>query len=264
MRTWRPEEKEALRNAFQAYLPMAIKAAHRKNYRNRKEGYWQNTLCVRFGRQWKPGDRWLIIDRECVLGFANSNEKNLFYKSTEAFKKVMDDLQGKDPKKWGEPKGKSLGDELDMLALNQAGELCVIELKYGASNSGIYWGPLQVGLYHCAFAEAIGRISKNIETLVRQKIKLGLLPENAQTLIDRNGLAKVQRVLAITEPKPSRSSYEKLIIVERKMAIAESNTTTPSTLQVVGIHRGSNNGDLIISNCPNFDPASRGVQGGEA
>jgi len=43
----------------------------------------------------------------------------------------------------------------------------------------IYWGPLQVSLYKNAFEKSLQYISKDIKDMVKQKIRLGLLPSEA-------------------------------------------------------------------------------------
>lgn len=218
MKSWRLDEFAALRNAFHAYLPKAIGAADSKYYRNGKEGYWQNRLCVRFGRLWKPGDEWLIVDRECVLGFASDQEKICFYQNAAGeYRLIRDRLQQEDKDQWGKPKGEAFGDELDLMALSPSGSLVVIELKHGTNCSGIYWGPLQVGFYHRAFVTALKDVADDIRRMARQKITLGLLPSEAATLVDRSTAARVDPVLAVAVPSERSGCWSKLAVVMERL-----------------------------------------------
>ena len=150
---------EHLKTALHKYLSAVLSIANPRYYSNRKEGYWQNRLCVRFGLDCLPDDDWMIFDRECVLGFDNVPEKKkMLDPIMSRYEKIRNRLQSKNPKRWGQPSTakskilqKSFGDELDILALNKRGDLLAVELKYGSNASGIYWGPLQVCVYRDAF-----------------------------------------------------------------------------------------------------------------
>lgn len=234
MKEWLADDAPAMRSAFLAYLPKAISAAGKQYYGNKKEGYWQNQLCVRFGRNWQPGDPWLIIDRECVLGFDSTKEKDAFYdKARRGYQKIRDTLQKVPNSKWGKPTGKAFGDELDMLALDTAGRLVVIELKHGANGSGIYWGPLQSGFYHEAFSTALAKVEGDIKKLVQQKIGLGLLPSKARTLLSGSALAMGEPVLAIAKPNENSACWDRMGQVLQRAA---SEQLLPPSMTIARIH----------------------------
>jgi hypothetical protein len=219
MRPWRQSEAVSLRGAFRRYLDNAVQMADDRYYGNHKEGYWQNKLCHRFGKLWELGDDWLIIDRECVIGFDDDDEKKEFYeKSMSAFLNVKHRLQGEEggAKIWGQLKDKTLGDELDLLAINKQGRLTIIELKHGTNSSGIYWGPLQVGLYQHEFSATIEAIVEDIKRLVRQKIHLGLLPSQAEGLLGNN-LNQIESVLAVADCRVKSKCWNKMALVMEEM-----------------------------------------------
>ena len=51
------------------YLNSAHKFIPPNNFSNEEEGYWQNKICVDFGRYWEHDDEWLIVDREVIPEF---------------------------------------------------------------------------------------------------------------------------------------------------------------------------------------------------
>jgi hypothetical protein len=211
MKSWYPKESNALHSAFRAYLPSAIRAADKRYYSNHKEGYWQNRLSIRFGRNWTPADPWLVVDRECVLGFSSTADKDRFYQSKlTPYMSVRNTLQTTDSVKWGKAKSKRFGDELDMLALDCQGRLLAIELKHGGNASGIYWGPLQVWAYRDAFNAEIDKIHRKLVKLARQKIALGLLPETAEEWVSRSKPSPVIAVLAVGNPNEGSSCQSKM------------------------------------------------------
>ncbi len=250
MTQWVSEDADAFRSAFLEYLPKAITSSNARYYRNQQEGYWQNRLCIRYGKQWSPADEWLIIDRECVVGFDDGSEKARFYENaSRAYQGVRDRLQREDAVMWGKPAGKTFGDELDMLAINQAGDLVVIELKHGKNSRGIYWGPLQVGLYHDAFATTTGAISDGIRKLVAQKIALGLLPHNACGLLDRSSLKRVEPMLAVAKPNRDSNCWRMMALVIAE--IDRAGIQRPSLpLRIARI--GAEDDDLKIDFTPAF------------
>ena len=215
-KVWSLFEIPEFKLAWQAYLKAAIKAANDRYYKNGREGFWQNRLCVEFGRNWTPSSDWLVIDRECVIGFDNSDDKTKHYE--KAFKPAMSikgALQASDSKKWGNPDKKGFGDEVDMLAIDKSGDLIVIELKHGVNTAGIYWGPLQAGVYHAAFKDAPPEVLQGIQCLIAQKIKLGLLPDAAAKRVS-SSLKLGDPVLAIAEPKKKSHCWGMMIEVLQK------------------------------------------------
>lgn len=220
MRTWVQAEDDKLRKAFLAYLPSAIDAANPKCYRSGTEGYWQNRLCIDWGRRALPGEKFIIIDRECVIGFDSPQDIDKFYRPLrEPYTKIRTQLQTNESKIFGKVGEKSFGDELDMLALDEQRNLIVVELKYRNNFSGICWGPLQVLAYRDAFKRKLAYIAKDIKRLVTQKVDLGLLPRAAKSRLPVGAFPSVKAVLAIAKPDLGNCCWDKLnrVISELKV-----------------------------------------------
>jgi alpha/beta superfamily hydrolase len=183
--------------AIGEYLSQVVRTVTIK-YQN--EGKWMNILGVRFGRECCEDDEFVIIDRESVIGFGDSDQKSDFYDCHKQQRAdIVLELQKADPAKWG-TKPKSFGDELDFLALDKGGNLVCIELKYGKNTAGIYWGPLQASLYRDVFTEKIDVISSGIMRMVEQKISLGILPPFVKKRLPHGGFSSVIGILAVAEP----------------------------------------------------------------
>lgn len=197
------------------------RTVHTKFYSNMKEGYWSSRLSIDYGRNWRPGMDWLIIDREAVLGF----KKDSFYQYKLEAQKIKKMLQTKDPKKWGTPNPDEsdsmcdFGDELDFLAIGPEKQLQCIELKHASYTSGIYWGPLQTSVYLKEYSNVVNNISENIKELVRQKIRLGLLPPEAEKLLPEGCFNQVEGILAIADAdkKLKSTCWRKAIEVNEEL-----------------------------------------------
>ena len=229
-------------STFQKHLKSALSVADRSCYCNRKEGYWQNRLCVRYGARCQAEDDWLIIDRECVIGFANNTEKrDVFHPHQVYFETIRHAFQTQDKKRWGGPTEvdsstgevrSRLGDELDMLAIGKDGQLLAIELKDGANTKGIYWGPLQVGTYKAAFNAVLTHLERDIHSLIKQKVDLGLLPSHALRRLEKVSFSSVVPVLAIAAPNP-RSGCWSMLAEVMKSAGTVSVVTIDSPVREV-------------------------------
>jgi hypothetical protein len=202
MKLWTQAEKDKLRKAFLNYLPAAIEASPRMCYQAKLEGYWQNRLCIDWGRRSQPSDKYMVIDRECVIGFYPGTRDRPYDSVFERYAEIRKHLQKSSPK--------SFGDNIDMLALDEQGNLAVIELKHGSNSTGIYWGPLQVLAYRDAFRMKLDEIAQGIRDLVGQKVELGLLPYAAMLRLSDGKFSSVKAVLAIAEPNCRSKCWRRL------------------------------------------------------
>jgi hypothetical protein len=210
MRWHTSDEIEPMVNLINDYLKSAVGLAHSRYYRNGAEGYWQNRICERFGRGYRTGDPWCVIDREAVIGFDSQSEKDAIFLPLRAqYQAVKDNLQQSDPATWGAG-GAALGHECDLLALSPDGQLLCIEVKHGTSASGIYWGGLQAAAYRDLFAASLDRIGSGIRALVSQKVALRLLPEDALAMIPDSGFRGVASMLVISEPNQRSTCWQRL------------------------------------------------------
>ena len=220
MRKWdtsKESELRELKDSYGKYLRSVVKSTNPRFYR--KEGYWSNRLSIDFGLNWDTNKEWLVFDREAVIGFDNQYQKDAFYNlKKEVCGSIESELRRTDEQKWGQIKGqKEFGDELDMLAIGPGKELLCIELKFGENAKGIYWGPLQVSVYRDAFRDTKDDIGDSLIKLLKQKIKLGLLPTAAVERIPKEGFAKVDAILAIAERNTKSSSWSKMTEVQSRL-----------------------------------------------
>ena len=87
------------------YLGRILPKVDSRYFENHKEGYYQNYLCYHLGEVASKDSPFIIFDRECVLGFDNSNEKiNHLTPLKNQYQQIRTDLQEKNSKRWGMPK----------------------------------------------------------------------------------------------------------------------------------------------------------------
>jgi hypothetical protein len=130
-----PAALHDFRSRLPGYIAAAVAAADPRYYRNKTEGYWQNRLSIGFGRDWRPGMDWLILDRECCISFDSRGAQLELQRPHRAkLLAIRQQLQTEDPGLWGTPVADDyLGGELDFLALGPDKELVCIELKDGSN-----------------------------------------------------------------------------------------------------------------------------------
>jgi hypothetical protein len=149
-------------------------------YKKKKEGYYQNELSRIYGICGKADDDFVIIDKEVVIGYSNQTVKDtLFGEIQQKYKNLQREISAVNPEKFGKDLyKKSIGNELDFLALDKDGNILMMELKHGTNTSGIYLSPLQIGLYadiHNKFKENLGDA---VFEMLEQKQKIGLINPN--------------------------------------------------------------------------------------
>ena len=197
---------------FRKYLISAMSIASPSHYDNHAEGYWQNRICHRFGREFRIDDPWLVVDRECVLEFGKGDAKEAcFTPIRKHYGKLCKNVANAGSERWRQiVSEKGLGDELDMLAVAPNGDLLAIELKYGRNAHGIYRGPVQVGIYAQAMSRQINALGPAIVELVKQKVSLGLLPEAALNRLPPDGFTCVRPILAVADANPESACWPRL------------------------------------------------------
>ncbi len=197
------KDMELIIDRVSSFLGYAVSTVSDKFYHNNhSEGYWSSKLSIDYGRNSKPDDKWLIIDREAVIGFNAADGKIASKLKEEFYSAIKQDVESikQNPRfsGWADI-SKSFGDELDFLAIGRDGQLLCIELKHGDNTSGIYWGPLQAKVYQKAFENKIADLSSKITEMVRQKVELGLLPPEASERIPADGFKVVKGILAVAD-----------------------------------------------------------------
>lgn len=167
-------------------------------YKNKKEGYYQNILSRQYGFNGFPDDDFVIIDKEAVVGYKNTAEKiEIMGEVQKKYKNLQGILSHTDPRRFGgNLEKKSIGNELDFLALDKEGNILLIEYKHGTNTSGIYLSPLQIGMYYdlfnnLPFSDLVNAVYK----MLAQKQKIGLIHPDWQ----RPEIKAIVPVLIISE-----------------------------------------------------------------
>jgi len=167
-------------NDFNIYLNKIRKDKRFSRYYEidkKNEGYYQNLISRRYTFCNNEKDDFIIIDKECVLGFNSENEKkewvqeiileqnNLVNKFRSSSFKLPKDIKAQ----YG---------EIDFLGLNWNGDIIIMELKQNAPQK-TYLSPIQVGYYHRQFSKLLkeddGTLYDNICKMINQKIEFGLI-----------------------------------------------------------------------------------------
>ena len=178
-------------------------------YNNKKEGYYQNKLSKIYGICGNLDTDFVIIDKESVIGYSNKVEKKCHLdKFLPNYKKLQRDISNLNPKRYGKNlEKKSIGNELDFLALDKDGNILLIEYKHGTNTSGIYLSPLQIGMYYDLFTSFSKKeLEKAIFEMLEQKQKIGLINPNWKK---PNSIKEIIPVLIISEFNYNSSAKEK-------------------------------------------------------
>lgn len=194
-------------------------------YKKKKEGYYQNELSRIYGICSKPDADSVIIDKEVVIGYSSQVVKDtLFGDIQQKYKQLQREISAVNPERYGKDlEKKSIGNELDFLALDKEGNILLMELKHGTNTSGIYLSPLQIGMYadiHNKFKEELGDA---VFEMLEQKQKIGLINPNWKK---PNSIKDLIPVLIISdynyatrEPNSkydTKSKFEEILQLTRK------------------------------------------------
>lgn len=147
-------------------------------YKNKKEGYYQNLLSRRFGINGQPDDEFVILDKESVIGYENLDERKEMTRDLSGkYKELLRELSEKNSKRYGRDLGKkSIGNELDFIALDKHGNLLLIEYKHATNTSGLFLSPFQIGMYFDLFNQfPREELIKSALAMLDQKKRIGLV-----------------------------------------------------------------------------------------
>lgn len=178
-------------------------------YKNKKEGYYQNILSRKYGICGSKNDDFVIIDKEAVVGYLNQKEKDIaINKIQPKYKQLQKDISLKDSKRYGKNNDKkAVGNELDFLALDKAGNILLIEYKHGTNTSGIYLSPIQIGMYYDLFTNLPRKdLEKAVQQMLIQKQKIGLINPDWEM---PNKIEDIIPVLVISEYNIRSSAKQK-------------------------------------------------------
>jgi hypothetical protein len=171
------------------------------------EGYWEQRISRLWGGpSWQEYMDMLVIDRQAIVTFANESQKTAFY---GPIKNKNLDISTKLCNAHNWKTLKTIGDELDLLAIGPDKELVCIELKTAKKDKSFYYAPLQVATYYEAFMnanKANKTFSDDIKEMVRQKVTVGLLPNEALNRLPENTFEITSQVLIMDSSELSLDS----------------------------------------------------------
>jgi len=203
------EKKDFRKELTELLSKIKITKDFDRYYNNKKEGYFQNELSRKYGILSDSNSEFVIIDKEAVIGYESDiTKKRIFGELRKKYKNLQTEISLKYEKIYGKDlQKKSLGNELDFIALDKEGNLLLIEYKHDSNTSGIYLSPLQIGLYYDIFTNYPKKdLEKAIFKMLEQKQKIGLIsplwkkPQSIKEIIP---------VLIISEYNYKRSAKDK-------------------------------------------------------
>lgn len=219
----------------------------KKFYNNKKEGYYQTMFSREYGLKAKGTEDFFIIDKESVIGFENIETKNsILIPLQRKYRNIYRELSSVNPKEYGiDLSKKSIGNELDFLAVNSNGDLLLIEFKHGSNTSGIYLSPIQIGLYYDIFSlyaeQCKGKLENIINQIVNQKKHIGLIPANFQF---PNKINKIIPVLIISKYNNKSTGVKKF---RKVLDICQDILKNNKFLSDIQIYSYDNNGLKILN-----------------
>lgn len=211
--------KREVTKDFQSELEDLIKTVsddskYDRYYKNKKEGFYQSCFSRRFGICGLPDDDIVIIDKEAVIGYKNSTEKaRIFGFLQQSYKNLQQAISSLNPKEYGSNlTKKSIGNELDFLALDKTGNILLIEFKHGSNCSGIYLSPLQIGLYYELFSSLQREeLEFTIMNMLIQKQKIGLINPDWQRPSEFKDIIPVLVVSDYNEKSCAKEKFNKIL-----------------------------------------------------
>jgi len=185
-----------------------------KYYDNKKEGFYQNELSRKYGICSQDTADFVIIDKEAVIGYRNQKAKNNIYgKIQNKYKILQSKISKLDSKLYGgDLQKKSIGDELDFLALDKDGNILLIEYKDGSSTSGIYLSPLQIGMYYDLFKKLTpSDLKMAVHEMLEQKKKIGLINPNWKSPKISGNIIPILIISNYNYKSSGKERYEEII-----------------------------------------------------
>jgi hypothetical protein len=165
-------ELEAVWPEVLAFVRSTIEAAPDRYVRS--EGAMQALLSS------AAADRFVVVDRESVIGFDHARAKQAFLAPlNELLSVAVGDLESRGHR-WAKA-GKRFGDELDALVVDADGRVLVMEVKPGIQTAALGWTPAQVALYHSLFSswarQDPGLAHEVLTGMLAQRVRIGLAPD---------------------------------------------------------------------------------------
>lgn len=182
-------------------------------YKNQKEGFYQNILSRKYGILGSENDEFVIVDKEAVIGYKDISEKEEKYEGIQRkYKELQRAVSENNPKRYGSKiDEKSIGNELDFLALDKEGNILLIEYKHGTNTSGIYLSPLQIGMYYDLFTTYPKEdLDDAIRKMIEQKKRIGLI--NSKWKVPKiKGIVPVLIISDYNDKSSSKQKYDEVL-----------------------------------------------------
>lgn len=196
-----------------AYVDGAVRAVAD---RFTNEGAVQAMLCTR------ASNFLTVVDREAVVGFADKATQSAIY--DELQRPLAEACRPGPAAPWFVPK--RFGGELDLLAIDDAGRLLVIEIKPASATTGITWAPLQASFYARLFrrwADEVGPAAITIlQSMVQQRVELGLTRDPPRALVEP---LQIVPIVAIGGPPTNPIALPRMRVVQA--ALLEAGVGDP-------------------------------------
>ncbi|MCH8331657.1 MAG: hypothetical protein IH946_09835 [Bacteroidetes bacterium] len=153
---------------------------YKRYFETEKEGFFQSAFSRKFGVLASSKSDIVVLDKEAVIGHIDKIHKRKFEEPIiKLHRKFLETLSKKDAKQFGVGLHKrSIGAELDFLAVNKSGRVVLIEFKHVTGRPHL--ATVQLSAYYELFKKYAKENKKEFQTAIKdmlqQKIKLGLLP----------------------------------------------------------------------------------------
>lgn len=188
-------------------------------YNNMKEGYYQNHFSRRYGILSQPQDPMVIVDKEAVIGYKDKEEKSKVFGTLQNnYEELLKAVSHTNAARYGQDLNeRSIGNELDFLALDSWGNVLLIEFKHGSNTSGIYLSPLQIGLYYDLFTQ-LGRqeLNQAICDMLQQKQRIGLVHPNWKIPSINNCIIPVLIISEYNNKSSAKVKFNEILDLMRK------------------------------------------------
>lgn len=171
-RTWNTDEHD-FDTSLQTYLHKLEIADISTQKESKLQAEWSQVT-----------DPWVPFDRESILSYGHINKEKRSIRFSEVeharlLLKAIASRPGRRKQSWAEPKD-NLGNRLDQLAVDDEGNLVLIEIKDASANPAqVFYSPLQLLQYIHEWRRAFGwlSVSRSVQELIDVRMKLGLMPE---------------------------------------------------------------------------------------
>lgn len=168
-RSWSLSEPD-LEAALERYLAKVVVAPAQTRSEGSVQAAWASVMSP-----------WTLLDREAVIGYASTKEQIAARASAKVA--AARGTVARLAKSWAKLPHDKTGAELDQLAVDGAGNLVLLELKFeGASADSIYYAPLQLLQYVHEWHRAFDACRADLNRLRDARIDLGLSPASMPTL----------------------------------------------------------------------------------